>query len=73
MSIKTWKPKLPKNHTNHTTNYAILPDDEKKEEKFIGQPLEHEPYLGEYKWATRIKKIKSKSGEVIKVEVSLVG
>lgn len=43
-------PKLPKNHTNVTTNYAITQQDEEKETKLHQEYpyyIEHEPYMGE--------------------------
>lgn len=43
----TWFPKIGKNHSNKTTNHAITKEEMKKEEKYIGMPLEHEPYIGE--------------------------
>lgn len=54
MNNKPWWSKLPKNHSNKTTNYCITNDDRKKEKEYIGKPIEHEPYIGVYLWAKEI-------------------
>lgn len=59
----TWFPKIGKNHSNKTTNHAITKAEEIKEEQYIGQPLEHERYIGEYShthdgYAEKYKNIK---------------